>query len=164
MAIALFPGTFDPVTNGHLDLIQRASGHFDRLIVAVGTNIAKRPWFTTEQRVEMLNRSLPGSIEVVGFDGLLMDLAHDLGANCVVKGVRTVADIEFETVQATANRELGGLETFFLAASPQWSHVSSSLVRELAAWGGDYSRYIPATVSQTLTDFLASRKKGDGDA
>lgn len=164
MAIALFPGTFDPVTNGHLDLIQRTSIHFDRLIVAVGTNIAKRPWFSSAQRIDMLRRSLPGRIEVIGFDGLLMDCARDLGVTCVVKGIRGTGDVQFETVQAIANRELGGVETFFVTANPRWAHVSSSLVKEIATWGGDYSRYVPPIVFEALTALSPTTQKGESHA
>lgn len=164
MAIALFPGTFDPVTNGHLDLIQRASLHFDHLIVAVGTNIAKQPWFSIEQRISMLRDSLPPRIEVVAFEGLLLDFARQVGARCVVKGIRSAQDFDFEQIQAITNRQLGGLETMLLPAAPQWGHVSSSLVRELAAWNGDYSRYVPDASAVAIAAISPSKQKGTSHA
>lgn len=156
MAIALLPGTFDPVTFGHLDIIERASEVFDGLIVAVGNNVVKRPWFSVQERVHFLEAAVasfsakPERIKVVSFEGLVTECVKKEGAKVIVKGVRGGEDYAHEAVQATTNRELAGVDTLFLLASPQWSHVSSSLVKELASWGADVSRYVPTGVEDAL--------------
>lgn len=157
MAIALLPGTFDPVTLGHLDIVERTSRLVDEIVIAVGNNFTKRPWFSVQERVLLLQQSVAEmnlsskKIRIVTFEGLLVDCVRRQGATCVVKGVRGSLDFSHEMVQATTNRELAGVETLFLLAAPQWAHVSSSLVRELVTWGADVSHYVPPPVNVALT-------------
>ncbi len=144
---ALCPGTFDPVTNGHLDIIERAGRHFDALIVAVLENPAKQPLFGVEDRVSMLKEATAerANVEVDSFSGLLVEYAKRKGAAVVVKGLRAVTDFEYEIQMAQMNFRLTGLETFFMTTSPTWSYLSSSLVKEVARFGGDVEGSFPAT-------------------
>ena len=151
---AACPGTFDPVTNGHLDIIERASRHFDGLVVAVLENPGKRPLFTVEERLAMLKEAtsdLPG-VEVISFDGLLVDLTRRRGIDVVVKGLRAVSDFEYEFQMAQMNHRLAGVETFFITTSPQWSYLSSSLLKEVARFGGDVKGLVPAVVGDRLAE------------
>ena len=151
---AACPGTFDPVTNGHLDIIERASRHFDGLVVAVLENPGKRPLFTVEERLAMLKEAtsdLPG-VEVVSFDGLLVDLARARGIEVIVKGLRAVSDFEYEFQMAQMNHRLAGVETFFITTSPQWSYLSSSLLKEVARFGGDVKGLVPAVARERLAE------------
>jgi pantetheine-phosphate adenylyltransferase len=151
---AACPGTFDPVTNGHLDIIERASRHFDGLVVAVLENPGKRPLFTLEERLAMLKEAtadLPG-VEVVPFDGLLVDLARARGIEIIVKGLRAVSDFEYEFQMAQMNHRLSGVETFFITTSPQWSYLSSSLLKEVARFGGDVEGLVPAVARERLAE------------
>jgi pantetheine-phosphate adenylyltransferase len=151
---AACPGTFDPVTNGHLDIIERASRHFDGLVVAVLENPGKRPLFTVEERLAMLKEAtsdLPG-VEVISFDGLLVDLARDRGIEVIVKGLRAVSDFEYEFQMAQMNHRLAGVETFFITTSPQWSYLSSSLLKEVARFGGDVEGLVPAVARERLAE------------
>jgi pantetheine-phosphate adenylyltransferase len=151
---AACPGTFDPVTNGHLDIIERASRHFDGLVVAVLENPGKRPLFTVEERLAMLKEAtsdLPG-VEVVSFDGLLVDLARARGIEVIVKGLRAVSDFEYEFQMAQMNHRLAGVETFFITTSPQWSYLSSSLLKEVARFGGDVEGLVPAVARERLAE------------
>jgi pantetheine-phosphate adenylyltransferase len=153
---ALCPGTFDPVTNGHLDIIERVARRFDALVVGVLDNPAKQPLFGAEERVSMLKevtQDLP-NVEVDAFSGLLVDHARRRGADVVVKGLRAVSDFEYEIQMAQMNRSLSGLETLFVTAAPQWSFLSSSLVKEVAAFGGDVGALVPAVVAERLRDRL----------
>lgn len=153
---ALCPGTFDPATNGHLDIIERAAKRFDALIVGVLDNPSKRPLFTAEERVEMLKEltaHLPG-VEVEGFSGLLVEYALDRKVDLVVKGLRAVSDFEYEIQMAQMNDRLGGVETVFIATSPTWSFLSSSLVKEAARLGGDVSGLVPPLVAKRLSEAL----------
>lgn len=137
--IALLPGSFDPVTLGHLDLIIRAASLFDEVVVAVLENSSKQPWFSAEGRVLMVQREVAAlrNVRVVRFSGLLVELAETEGAEVVVRGLRGGADLEYETVMARMNAHLRpGLDTVFLPASPLLSHVASRLVREIAYLGG----------------------------
>ncbi|MBI4261012.1 MAG: pantetheine-phosphate adenylyltransferase [Actinobacteria bacterium] len=158
-ATALCPGTFDPVTNGHLDIIERASRHFDGLIVAVLENPAKRPLFSVEERMAMLKEatsSLDG-VEVASFTGLLVDYARARGVAAIVKGLRAVSDFDYEQQMAQMNHHLTGVDTFFLATSPNWSYLSSSLVREVARFGGDVVGLVPAFVRDRLAERLGEK-------
>jgi pantetheine-phosphate adenylyltransferase len=153
---ALCPGTFDPVTNGHLDIIERAARRFDALVVGVLDNPAKQPLFTVEERVSMLKEATHHltNIEVDAFSGLLVDYARRRGADVVVKGLRAVTDFEYEIQMAQMNHSLSGLETLFMTAAPQWSFLSSSLIKEVARFGGDVSGLVPPIVAERLSEQL----------
>jgi pantetheine-phosphate adenylyltransferase len=153
---ALCPGTFDPVTNGHIDIIQRATGCFDQVVVAVLENPGKQPLFSVEERVSMLKEAvgdLPG-VEVSSFSGLLVDYAATRGIKIIVKGIRAVTDYDFELQMAQMNHRMSGVETFFMPTSPQWSYLSSSLTKEVVRFGGDVSGLVPAFVRERLEDKL----------
>lgn len=149
MVTAIFPGSFDPLTKGHLDIISRAKSCFDRLIVAVGYNSSKKAWFSPLERIQMIEEATPG-IEVVSFEGLLVDCAAKHGATVIVKGVRDATDLAYETTQAITNRQMSGIETLYLPTSPHTQHISSSLVRELHRWGADLGDYVPAHVASLI--------------
>ena len=153
---ALCPGTFDPVTNGHLDIIERAARRFDALVVGVLDNPAKQPLLSAEERVGLLKEAtseLP-NVTVEAFSGLLVDYANRRGVDVVVKGLRAVTDFEFEIQMAQMNHRLAGVETLFMTTSPQWSFLSSSLVKEVARFGGDVAGLVPAPVAERLADRL----------
>jgi pantetheine-phosphate adenylyltransferase len=154
---ALCPGTFDPVTNGHLDIIERAAARFDAVIVGVLDNPSKQPLFGVDERVQMLEEVTAGlaNVEIDPFSGLLVEFATRKGAGVVVKGLRAVTDFEFEIQMAQMNHQLTGLETLFMTTSPSWSFLSSSLVKEVARFGGDVSALVPKTVNERLTDALS---------
>jgi pantetheine-phosphate adenylyltransferase len=154
---ALCPGTFDPVTNGHLDIIERAAERFDAVIVGVLDNPAKQPLFGVDERVQMLKDVTAdlGNVEVDRFSGLLVEYATQRGAGVVVKGLRAVTDFEFEIQMAQMNHQLTGLETLFMPTSPSWSFLSSSLVKEVARFGGDVSELVPKIVNERLTEALS---------
>ncbi len=161
MGKAIYPGTFDPVTLGHLDLIKRAAGVFDTLIVGVGENPAKKTLFTNTERVTMLRKetaSLP-NVTVAGFKGLLVDLAAREGVSILVRGVRSMSDFEYELQMAVANRQSAGVETLFMSPSPEYACVSARLIKELASEGGDVSAFISPAVARRLAAKLA-RKRG----
>jgi pantetheine-phosphate adenylyltransferase len=153
VATALIPGSFDPVTNGHLDVIERMARFFDEVIVAVIRNPQKAAsLFTLEERQEMLAEATShlDNVRIEFFTGLLVDFARRHGATAIVKGLRAVTDFDYELQMAQMNQSLSGIETFFLATSPQYSFLSSSLVREVARYGGDVSGLVPANVAQQL--------------
>jgi pantetheine-phosphate adenylyltransferase len=154
---ALCPGTFDPVTNGHLDIIERAAERFDAVIVGVLDNPAKQPLCSVDDRVQMLKDVTAdlGNVEVDPFSGLLVEYATRKGAGVVVKGLRAVTDFEFEIQMAQMNHQLTGLETLFMPTSPSWSFLSSSLVKEVARFGGDVSGLVPKIVNERLTEALS---------
>jgi len=156
---AIYPGSFDPVTNGHLDVIQRASSLFDELIVAVSTNIGKSPMFTADERVEMLReacRHLP-NVMVEHFDGLLVRYAANRNANVIVKGLRALSDFEFEFEMALMNRRLDeGIETVFMMTNAEYSYLSSSIIREIASFGGSVEGLVPKIVEEYLKRKLGS--------
>jgi pantetheine-phosphate adenylyltransferase len=153
---ALCPGTFDPVTNGHIDIIERAAWHFDALVVGVLDNPAKTPLFGAEERVGMIKEATHhlGNVEVEAFNGLLVEYATRRGSDVVVKGLRAVTDFEFEIQMAQMNHRLAGVETLFMTTSPQWSFLSSSLIKEVARFGGDVTGLVPAHVAERLADRL----------
>ena len=153
---ALCPGTFDPVTNGHLDIIERASRHFETVVVAVLDNPGKSPMFTVEERIAMLKEvtsALP-NVEVASFSGLLVDFARERGIGAVVKGLRAVSDFEYELQMAQMNHRIGGVETFFMTTDPRWSYLSSSLLKEVARFGGDVEGLVPPVVRDRLSEKL----------
>ena len=152
MATALVPGSFDPVTNGHLDVIERVARYFDEVIVAVIANPQKDSLFPIEERESMLAEVVAHltNVRVEFFSGLLVDFARDHGADTVVKGLRAVTDFDYEIQMAQMNQTLSGIDTFFLATSPSYSFLSSSLVREVARFGGDVSTLVPPVVAQRL--------------
>lgn len=153
------PGSFDPVTNGHLDIISRAAPLHDEVVVAVGANLAKHGLFSVGERIEMLGEVLAGyaNVRVDTFDGLLVDFcrAHDISA--IVKGLRAVSDFEYEMTMAQMNYSLAGIETLFMTTNPLYSFLRSSLVREIAKYGGDVSGLVPAPV---LSRLLARAPQG----
>jgi pantetheine-phosphate adenylyltransferase len=153
---ALCPGTFDPVTNGHIDIIQRATGCFDQVVVAVLENPGKQPLFSVEERVSMLKEAVGdlSGVEVSSFSGLLVDYAKARGIKIIVKGIRAVTDYDFELQMAQMNHRMSGVETFFMPTSPQWSYLSSSLTKEVVRFGGDVSGLVPAFVRERLEDKL----------
>jgi len=153
MATAVYPGSFDPVTNGHLDVIERAAELFEQVAVAVAADSGKTPLFTTDERVQLLRDAcahLP-NVRVDSFDGLLVDFAAQQGASVVVKGLRAVSDFEYELQQALMNRTLSqGVETVFFMTSPENLFLSSSMVKEIAKLGGDVGQFVPAQVRARL--------------
>ena len=155
MATALCPGSFDPVTKGHLDIIERTARHFDDVIVAVIRNPQKTAsLFTLEERQEMLAEEIShlDNVRILFFKGLLVEFAKQHGAESIVKGLRAVSDFDYELQMAQMNQRLSDIDTFFISTSPQYSFLSSSLVREVAKYGGDVSSMVPATVVARLAD------------
>ena len=155
MAIAVYPGSFDPFTYGHLDIANRAAKMFETVHVVVVHNPAKNPRLTTEQRVELVSEILkgkPGHFVVSSLDtGLLVDYCKSLGADALVKGVRTNVDLDYELPMAQVNRDLSGIETIFIPADPTHGFVSSSLVKQVFDLGGDISKYVPIEVVKALS-------------
>ena len=149
----VYPGTFDPITKGHIDIVRRALRLFDRVIVAVAANPGKQPVFSLEQRCEMARDALNGmsGVEVTGFSGLLADFAKEQNAQVLLRGLRAVSDFEHEFQLASMNRKLSPqLETMFLTPAEEYAYVSSSLVREIAMLGGDVSCFVPEGVQAAL--------------
>jgi pantetheine-phosphate adenylyltransferase len=161
MTVAIYPGSFDPVTNGHLDLIERGSQLFDTLVVAVLRNEIKQPLFTVEDRVEMLREVIGNidNVEVDCFDGLLVNYATQRGARVILRGIRAISDYEYELQMALTNRRLEpGIETVFLMAGEANSFVSSRLVKEVARLGGDIGGFVPASVAGRLRTFFTTEE------
>jgi pantetheine-phosphate adenylyltransferase len=155
---AVCPGSFDPVTNGHVDVIARAAGLYDELIVAVLVNPGKAGLFGVEERMELLRDAVAGTpnVRVDSFQGLLVDYCRAHGVPVIVKGLRAVSDFEYELQMAQMNRELAGVETLFVPTAPQVGHLSSSLVKQIAQFGGDVSSLVPKAVHDRL---LAMREE-----
>jgi pantetheine-phosphate adenylyltransferase len=153
---ALCPGTFDPVTNGHLDIIGRAAQLFDNVAVGVLENPSKAPLFELEERVALLEEALRdhANVRVGSFRGLLVDHARASGAAAIVKGLRAVSDYEYEIQMAQMNQRIGSVETLFMPTNPRWSFLSSSLVKEVARLGGDVEGLVPDHVRKALVDRL----------
>jgi pantetheine-phosphate adenylyltransferase len=159
MTRVVCPGSFDPVTRGHLDVIGRASALVDEVVVAVGANASKRHWFTPDERVAMLEEACAGwpGVRVALFDGLLVDFCRAEGAAAVVKGLRSAGDFDYELPMAQMNAHLSGVDTVFLATAPAWSFVSSSLVKEVAGLGGDVSAFLTPAVTDRVLRRAAER-------
>jgi pantetheine-phosphate adenylyltransferase len=152
---AIYPGTFDPITNGHIDLVMRASKLFERVIVAVAINPSKEPAFDLNTRVTLARKTLAGldNVAVCGFDGLLINVAKEQGAEVIIRGLRAVSDFEHEFQLAGMNRRMApNIETMFLTPAEQFSYISSSLVREIASLGGDVSDFVAPEVAKALDD------------
>ncbi|MBF2754827.1 MAG: pantetheine-phosphate adenylyltransferase [Gammaproteobacteria bacterium AqS3] len=159
MTKALYPGTFDPITLGHTDLIQRALGVFDQITLAIAKSEAKKPIFSLEERIEMARELFADRerVEVVSFTGLMYKFAEEVGASIVLRGVRTTTDFEYELQLASMNRTLKrDLETVFLTPDVGLSHISSTLVREIAKFGGEVSQLVPPSVEARLREKLGS--------
>jgi pantetheine-phosphate adenylyltransferase len=157
MLIAVYPGSFDPVTSGHVDVIARAATTFDRLVVAVGRNASKGPLFSAEERMEMLRAVCAPwtNVRVAAFDGLLVEFARSCEARVLIKGLRAVSDFEYEFQMALANKQLApDVETLFMMTSPEYLYLSSSIVKEIARLGGDVSTLVPAPVERRLRERL----------
>ena len=153
MKRAVYPGSFDPVTYGHIDIIQRASAMVDKLIIGVLRNSTKTPLFSVEERVNMLREVTKGidNVEICSFDGLLIDFARMTGARIIVRGLRAVTDFEYELQLAQTNKAVyPEIDTLFLVTSVEYSYVSSSVVREVASYNGDISKFVPACVTEKL--------------
>jgi len=150
---AVYPGTFDPITSGHFDLIERAARFYDRLVIAVANNRNKQSLFSLSERIELAQQvtaNLP-NVEVIGFDGLLVDFVHKVKGQVLLRGLRAVSDFEYEFQLASMNRKLAPeIETMFMTPAEQFSFISSSLVREISALGGDVSQFVHPAVEQAL--------------
>ena len=161
MITFVYPGSFDPVTNGHLDIINRASKICDKLIVAVSVNMSKRPVFTTEERVELLKLAVGDrdDIEITSCSGLLVDFMHEVNAKTIIKGLRAVSDFESEMQMAFLNRNLDNdIDTLFMMTSIQNSFLSSSVVREMARYGGKIDDLVPPQIADIINRKLNSKK------
>lgn len=152
MRSVIYPGTFDPITNGHVDLAERAAVLFDRVIVAIASSDRKKPLFSLDERIELASTSLShlDNIEVCGFDKLLVDFAAEKGAQAVIRGLRAVSDFEYEFQLANMNRAISSMESLFLTPAEQHSYISSSLVKEIASLGGDVRKFVPSVVMPAL--------------
>ncbi|MEU7138273.1 pantetheine-phosphate adenylyltransferase [Nocardia sp. NPDC046473] len=160
MAGALCPGSFDPVTNGHIDVFARAAAQFDEVVVTVSINKNKQGMFSIDERIEMLREStahLP-NVRVESWYGLLVDFAKEQGVTAIVKGLRDATDFGYELQMAQMNKKLSGVETFFIASNPAFSFLSSSLVKEVATFGGDVTDMLPPSVHKRLLARLAERQ------
>jgi pantetheine-phosphate adenylyltransferase len=157
MSGAVCPGSFDPVTLGHIDVFERAAAHFDEIVVAVLVNPNKAGMFTAEERMELIRAStthLP-NLRVESGRGLVVDFVRSRGLGAIVKGLRTGTDFEYEQQMAQMNKHIAGVDTFFVVSDPRYSFVSSSLAKEVATLGGDVSELLPAAVNDRLRDKLA---------
>lgn len=155
MKIGLYPGTFDPVTRGHLDIIERSAKIVDKLVIGVLPNQAKRPWFNVEERIELLKKvtkNIP-NVEVSSFDGLTVDFARRIGAGVIVRGLRAITDFEYELQIAQINHKLNpDVDTVFFTTSVEYSYVSSSIVKEVAGYGGDISGFVSPDIINDIYD------------
>ena len=163
-SLAIYPGSFDPLTFGHLDVIERATKIFDRLVIAVGRNSAKNPLLTVEERMKSITLATShlANVQVDSFEGLLMAYAHAQGAKVIVRGLRATADFEYEFQMATYNRKMGDdLETIFLMTKWEHSYLSSTIVKEVARLGGDFKSMVPAPVNEIIALKLGSAPSFD---
>ncbi len=155
---AIYPGTFDPFTNGHLDIVARVQALFERVIVAVANNVPKTPLFTLEERIELIREAVSPypSVGVDSFEGLLVDYAKSVGSKAIIRGLRAVSDYEYELQMALMNRSLNAeIETFFMAPNAEYSFLSSGLVKEVASYGGDVTHLVPPCVESALARKLS---------
>jgi len=161
---AVCPGSFDPVTHGHLDIIGRAARLFDEVVVAVGVNPSKNRLFSPEERLGMLRRGCADwdNVRIAGFTGLLTDFCVDEGVDAIVKGLRAISDFDYELQMAQMNASLTDVETVFMPTSPEWSFLASSLVKEVARFGGDVSGLVPGFVDEALKARFAAEAGGSG--
>ena len=160
--IAIYPGTFDPITNGHVDLITRASHLFDKVIVAIAQNDKKSPLFNISERIKLAQTALAkcANVEVKGFNTLLIHFAKEHQANIILRGLRAVSDFDFEFQLAGMNRSIdNGIETIFLTPAEHYTYISSSLVREIASLGGEVDAFVPANVAKALQKKFTIIKK-----
>ncbi|MCW2796175.1 pantetheine-phosphate adenylyltransferase [Nocardioides sp.] len=162
MRKAVCPGSFDPVTNGHIDIVERASRLFDEVVVAVGVNKSKSRLFTAEERIAMLVEACQpfANVRVAGFSGLLTTFCAENSIHAIVKGLRAVSDFDYELQMAQMNASLTDIETVFVPTSPEYSFLASSLVKEVATFGGDVSGLIPGFVNERLKARVAERVAG----
>ena len=160
MKKVVYPGTFDPVTNGHLDLVKRALKLFDEVVVAIGENPLKRPIFTLEERLELLEETAGKDprVKVMSFDGLVVDFAREIGASAILRGLRAVSDFDSELQRALMNRKLDReIETVFLMTGFRWIYISSTIVKEAARFGGSLQGLVPEIVEQRLKEKFRQR-------
>ncbi|MEM6786487.1 MAG: pantetheine-phosphate adenylyltransferase [Myxococcota bacterium] len=158
--VAVYAGSFDPVTNGHLDVLARACRLFDRVVVGIGIHPTRKPLFSTEERLALLRETAAplGPVEVDAFEGLLIHYCQRVGARVLIRGLRHAMDFEYELQIAQANADMvPEIETLFLPTAPVWGHITASLVREIASHGGDVSRYAPEPVCRALREKFAGR-------
>lgn len=158
MKIAVYPGTFDPITNGHLDLIKQAAAIFDRVIVTIAVNRHKKPLFTVDERLEMIRETIKpfSNVECQDFEGLIVDFARKNGASVLIKGLRAVSDFEYELQMALVNKKLaGGVVTAFLTPDEKFIYLSSTIVKEVATYKGDISDLVPPFVAEKVKEKLA---------
>lgn len=159
MAVAaVCPGSFDPITNGHLDVVERAAARFDRVVVAVLENPRKEGLFTVAERLDLIRETTAhlDNVEVESFHGLLVDFCNDRGIGLICKGLRAVSDFEYELQMAQMNQQIGDIETVFLSTRPEWSYLSSSLVKEVARFGGTIDATVPPAVAAAIRDKVAA--------
>ena len=161
MLRAIYPGSFDPVTYGHLDIIERAASISDELIVGVLQNKAKTPLFSVEERVIMLSKVTKNlkNVKIIPFEGLLIDFAKQMDAKVIVRGLRAITDFEYELQMSQTNRKLNSeVETIFLTTSLDYSYLSSTTVKEVASFGGDISQFVPEFVAEKITDKIKEKR------
>jgi pantetheine-phosphate adenylyltransferase len=162
MSGAVCPGSFDPVTLGHIDVFERASAHFDEVVVAIMVNPAKKSMFDLDERIAMIEESTAhlANLRVEPGEGLVVDFVRSRGMTAIVKGLRTDTDFEYELQMAQMNKHVAGVDTFFVATTPQYSFVSSSLAKEVAMLGGDVSKLLPEPVNRRLAKKLREARQG----
>ena len=162
MRTAIYPGSFDPVTYGHIDIIKRSAKMVDKLIIGVLSNSSKTPLFSVEERVNMLKevtKDLP-NVEIIPFDGLLVDFAEQIGADVVIRGLRAITDFEYELQMSQTNQRMKpDIETMFLTTSIEYSYLSSTTVREIAAFGGAVSQFVPEAVEIALREKMKEKRR-----